>query len=235
MNKEDFDGLLYELPDLIEGKLTDKIIKGKIISLLDEDKDFRMEYESLKNSLSSIRNTQLKSPGNEYFSNLTLKINERIDDKIYVPGVMEKIREFIINWKFATALSVLLITLIFYKSGLINRDGSKYLHERITEITDNNNNTNLIDTSENLIDENDYEFVDIEEDKYSSLNKGKDKSVKSQNKNNKKYNNSDLSLDEFGETQMYFNGDNLSVEEEFEKMTPKQQKEFLKNLENLKL
>ncbi len=235
MDKGDFNGLLFELPDFVEGKITDDILRGKIISLIDEDIDFRIEYELLKNSLSSIRKTEIESPGNEYFSNLTLKINKKIDENKNTISIFEKYRALIINWKFATVFSVLLITVIFYKSGLINREGSKYFNEKISEIAENRNSTVPVDTSENIIDEEDYEFVDIDDEKISSTNKGKNQTVKYQNKNNKKNNNSDFSADDFGETQLYFNAENLSIEDEFEKMTPVQQKEFLKNLENLKL
>lgn len=235
MDKGDFNGLLFELPDFIEGKISDDILRSKIISMIDDDRDFRMEYELLKNSLSSIRQTEIESPGNEYFSNLTLKINKKIDESNITVGVFEKLMALIINWKFATVFSVLLITVIFYKSGLINREGSKFLNEKISEFTVNSNSSILVDTSVNIIDEEDYEFVDIEDEKYSSNNKGKNKTVKYQNKNNKKDKNADLSADDFGETQLFFNSENLSIEDEFEKMTPQQQKEFLKNLENLKL
>ncbi len=235
MDKGDFNGLLFELPDFIEGKITDDVLRGKIIFLIDEDSDFRMEYELLKNSLSSISKTVIESPGNEYFSNLTLKINKKIDEDNNKISVFEKLRTRVINWKFATVFSVLLITVIFYKSGLINREGSKYLNEKISEITENSNSTIPVDTSENIIDEEDYEFVDIDDEKNSSTNKEKNQTVKYQNKNNKKDKGSDFSADDFGETQLFFNAENLSIEDEFEKMTPKQQKEFLKNLENLKL
>lgn len=235
MDKGDFKGLLFELPDFIEGKITDDILIGKIISLIDEDNDFRMEYESLKNSLSSIRKTELESPGNEYFANLTLKISKKLDEDNNKISVFEKLRTLVINWKFATVFSVLLITVIFYKSGLINREGSKYLNEKISEITENSNSTITIDTSENIIDEEEYEFVDIDDEKNSSTTKVKNQSVKNQNRNNKKEKNFDFSVDDFGETQLFYNAENFSIEDEFEKMTPKQQKEFLKNLENLKL
>jgi len=238
MNKGEFDGLIYELPDFIEGKISDEILRNKIISLIDTDNDFRNEYESLRNSISSIRNTKISTPGSEYFSNLTIKINKKIDAKNYPAGVLEKLKGLIFNWKFATVFSVLLITVIFYKSGLINRDGSNYLNEKISEITYNNNSIIMVDSSENLIDENDYEFVDFDDDNNSSTDKIKNKTTKyliKNDKNDKKDKNSDFSLDEFGETQLYYNGENMTIEDEFEKMTPKQQKEFLKNLENLKL
>lgn len=235
MNKGEFGGLIYELPDFIEGKISDEIIRNKIISLIKEDENFRMEYESLKNSIGSIRSTKINSPGNEYFANLTLKINKRIDEKIYPAGVLEKLKGLFINWKFATVFSVLLITVIFYKSGLIKNEGGNYLNEKISEFTVHNNPNISVDSTKNIVDEEDYEFVDFDDENNSSSIKIKNKTLKDKNKINKKDNNPDFSLDEFGDTQLYCNADDISIEDEFVKMTPKQQKEFLKNLENLKL
>lgn len=235
MSKGDFKGLIYELPDFIEGKIDDISLKNQIISLIEEDMDFRMEYESLKNSMASVRNTEFQLPGNEYFSNLTLRINKKIDEINDKPGILVKFREIFINWKFATVFSVLLITVIFYKSGLIYRGGSTYLQERVSEITENNNQMNLIDSSKIIIDEQDDEFVDFEDDNNTSPDKVRNKAVKYQNKRNKNENTTNSFFDVSEDSQLNFSGDNFSIEEEFEKMTPKQQKEFLKNLENLKL
>ncbi len=234
MNKEDFGGLLYELPDFIEGKITDELLRSKIISLINEDENFRKEYELLKNSMNTIRNIKTDIPGNEYFSNLTMNINRKIDEKYYNSGIWEKLQALFINWKFATVFSVLLIAVIFYKSGLLNRDSGNYLIENKSELTQHNGSNNVADTVMS-IDEEAHEFIDFDEEDDFTDAKLKNKKSKNQIKNNGNNDITDYSIDEFGETQLFNSGDNFSIEEEFEKLTPNQQKEFLKNLENLKL
>ena len=80
-NKIINDELSENLPDYILNKLEDKNLIEKIENRLSSDSSFKSEYEEIKNTMSFLNSAEFTPPPDNYFSNLSVNINRRIEVK----------------------------------------------------------------------------------------------------------------------------------------------------------
>ena len=80
-NKIMNDELSENLPDYILNKLEDKNLIEKIENRLSSDSSFKSEYEEIKNTMSFLNSAEFTPPPDNYFSNLSVNINRRIEAK----------------------------------------------------------------------------------------------------------------------------------------------------------
>ncbi len=78
MNKN-IEYLMHNLPDYINGNLQDDGMRKEITELINNDPDFRTEYEDMKSSFTFLKDTSFSEPPGFYFNNLLPNINNRID------------------------------------------------------------------------------------------------------------------------------------------------------------
>lgn len=80
-NKTLYDELSENLPDYILNKLEDKDLIEKIENRLNSDSSFKTEFEEIRNTMSFLNNAEFTPPPDNYFSNLSVNINRRIEVK----------------------------------------------------------------------------------------------------------------------------------------------------------
>lgn len=80
-NKIMNDELSENLPDYILNKLEDKNLIEKIENRLSSDSSFKTEYEEIRNTMSFLNSAEFTPPPDNYFSNLSVNINRRIEVK----------------------------------------------------------------------------------------------------------------------------------------------------------
>ena len=80
-NKIMNDELSENLPDYILNKLEDKSLIEKIENRLSSDSSFKTEYEEIRNTMSFLNSAEFTPPPDNYFSNLSVNINRRIEVK----------------------------------------------------------------------------------------------------------------------------------------------------------
>lgn len=98
MENNQFDELLYSLPDYITGELNDDNVKEQIEAKLLTDSYFREEHDSLKSTMNFIRETELESPSEVYFANLQANILSKVhkEEAAEKPSVLAKLLGY---WK----------------------------------------------------------------------------------------------------------------------------------------
>lgn len=80
-NKIMNDELSENLPDYILNKLEDKSLIEKIENRLSSDSSFKTEFEEIRNTMSFLNSAEFTPPPDNYFSNLSVNINRRIEVK----------------------------------------------------------------------------------------------------------------------------------------------------------
>ena len=75
------DELSENLPDYILNKLEDKSLIEKIENRLSSDSSFKTEFEEIRNTMSFLNSAEFTPPPDNYFSNLSVNINRRIEVK----------------------------------------------------------------------------------------------------------------------------------------------------------
>lgn len=80
--KYNIEELKYNLPDYISKNLTDNEITGAIETELRTNREFQIELEEIKNTFGFLENAKLEDPPANYFSNLPVKINQRISEEL---------------------------------------------------------------------------------------------------------------------------------------------------------
>lgn len=82
MKKEyEFDELVINLPDFVLKRLDDENLLKAIESELDKNEKFREEYRSVKSTLGFIEDAEYPVPDEIYFSSLSARINQRIENE----------------------------------------------------------------------------------------------------------------------------------------------------------
>lgn len=116
METNNFNELLYSLPDYITGELNDDDIKEKIEARLLTDSSFREEYDSLKSTMNFLTQSELESPSEVYFANLQANILSRVHAKKEkrVESLLVKLAGY---WKvFVPALTVCVVLVIYSRN-----------------------------------------------------------------------------------------------------------------------
>lgn len=107
-NKNLNDVLRENLPDYILDRIEDKELIGRIKIRIESDSDFRTEYEEIKSAVSFLNSADLTPPPHNYFSNLSVNINRRIEEKNQKPGFFKD--PLFIFKKLIPTLGLLIVT-----------------------------------------------------------------------------------------------------------------------------
>lgn len=117
MENNQFDELLYSLPDYITGELNDDNVKEQIEAKLLTDSYFREEHDSLKSTMNFIRETELESPSEVYFANLQANILSKVhkEEAAEKPSVLAKLLGY---WKVVVPALTVCIVFIIYANNI---------------------------------------------------------------------------------------------------------------------
>ncbi|MEP7145550.1 MAG: hypothetical protein ABI792_00935 [bacterium] len=123
-NKED---LFHNLPDYISREIKNNELINEIKNEIEINPEFKDEYEDMKNTFRFIDSAELEEPNENYFNNLSVRINERIlkerDETIW-----EKIGLF---WKILIpAVSIIIIAIL-----LFNYSKNNTINNRVSDNT----------------------------------------------------------------------------------------------------
>lgn len=80
-NNKRYEELLFDLPDYISGKITDRARISEIEKQINSDAEFRSEYENLKLTFNTLENIKIDEPSDAFFNNLLPKIHQKINEK----------------------------------------------------------------------------------------------------------------------------------------------------------
>lgn len=103
---------MHELPDYINGNITDGELEKQIRNEIDNNPEFRSEYESMKNTFALLGTAALSEPSPFYFTNLLPNINEKIDAGAKHEGIFAG---WLVNvLKFAIPALILILGYFIY-------------------------------------------------------------------------------------------------------------------------
>ncbi len=107
-SKED---LVYSLPDYISDKSMDKELSDLIRNEIENNAEFKNEFDELRSSMNFLKTAKLESPGDSYFNNLSVRINDRVN-AVTNENIWNRISIF---WKILVpALTIILIAVFYY-------------------------------------------------------------------------------------------------------------------------
>ncbi len=236
METNNFDELMYSLPDYITGELNDDDVKAKIEAKLLADSSFREEYDSLKATMNFLTETELESPSEVYFANLQASILSKVHAK------KEKRNEsFLVRlagyWKvFVPALTVCVVIVIYSRS--INTPTLSVMEEKIQipAIVDNGNKK----TSPNTIDSVVPTETPVQESNGTPdgsnmiLKKNKKGEINSSVEKISTDENSTLNDDADGST-IFGKDDDTQTQDEYDNLSPDDQLDILNSLKEKKI
>lgn len=111
ISKPEREELLHCLPDYINGKIEDSELLAQIKNELQNSTQFKNEYESLRITMGFLDKSELESPGDLYFTNLSVVINDRLKTKTFALNR----RQPQVIWKFLLpVISIIIIALMAY-------------------------------------------------------------------------------------------------------------------------
>ncbi len=142
------ENLLYNLPDYIAGKITDKNLIQRIKSEIDSNPDFKSEYELISETFSSVNNLKFSEPPEHYFSNLVPRINARIEKQNNKSPFLHFFRISNLLKYALPAISVVLIIVIINYSNKNKKDENMFIQ---SDHTINNIMNNKSDTTTDSI------------------------------------------------------------------------------------
>lgn len=155
MNKQfSKEELYHSLPDFISGKLSDPGLERLIRNEIEINPEFKDEYVDLCDTFNFLESARLESPSEIYFNNLSVKINNLIDQEKQPASFLEKlagIRKILIPSGLAV-IAAFIILFSFLNSDKDMNRGSKEEIRSETEISNNynNNNNNDINTEKEI-------------------------------------------------------------------------------------
>ena len=104
------EDLLMALPDFARGAELDEELEALLRKKLDADDSFRNEYQNILKTFRFLSQAKFSEPPDHYFSNLSVKINERIETASGVSW-WEKLGLF---WKILIPVLPVLIVMLLY-------------------------------------------------------------------------------------------------------------------------
>lgn len=146
MNKQfSKEELYHSLPDFISGKLSDPGLERLIRNEIEINPEFKDEYVDLCDTFNFLESARLESPSEIYFNNLSVKINNLIDQEKQPLSFLEKlagIRKILIPSGLAV-IAAFIILFSFLNSDKDMIRGSKEEISSKSEISNNINNNNI--------------------------------------------------------------------------------------------
>ena len=107
-NTSDIEELKQSLPDYLTNKIEDKNLISAIEKALEENAGFKSEAEELRHTFGFLQNTELAAPPDNYFTNLSVKINGKIQQSENKESLWERLG---LVWKILIpAIAVIIIT-----------------------------------------------------------------------------------------------------------------------------
>ncbi len=110
--------LLHSLPDYINNKIDDNELISEIERELQINPDFKNEYTEISNTLSFLESAELESPNENYFNNLSVNINKRLNPEEITESI--GYRFGLIGKLLLTFIPIILIAFFIYKSAGVN-------------------------------------------------------------------------------------------------------------------
>ncbi|HMS35217.1 MAG TPA: hypothetical protein PKC91_14130 [Ignavibacteria bacterium] len=152
MNKQfSKEELYHSLPDFISGKLSDPGLENLIRNEIEINPEFRDEYADLCDTFNFLESASLESPSEVYFNNLSVKINNSIDQEKHHVSFLDKMagfrKIFIPSGLAIIAAFIILFSFLNSDKNLIPENKEEIISK--SEVTNNNNNN--IDNSEKEI------------------------------------------------------------------------------------
>ncbi|MBX7045698.1 MAG: hypothetical protein K1X86_07650 [Ignavibacteria bacterium] len=145
MESNNFDELLYSLPDYISGELHDEHVKKQIEEKLLSDSSFRKEYDSLKAAMNFIQETELEPPSEVYFANLQANILSKVH-KNESRSEQNFFARLLGWWKIVVpALTVCVVIVIYTRN--MNTPELPLKEDKISQINSEKNVVSNQDTS----------------------------------------------------------------------------------------
>ena len=122
MKKSEFkpEDLIINLPDYVMNRIDNEEITKAIESELKKNTEFREEYISLKNTLGFLNNAELPVPDDIYFSSLSARINQRIENESQSPERMSAGELFKKYLKILVPVFGIVVIAVFIYLNLIN-------------------------------------------------------------------------------------------------------------------
>jgi hypothetical protein len=249
-DKEYKNILLINLPDYINNTLSDDKLKEKIDFEISNNPEFRTIFEDMKTSLEFIRSSKLDNPPDNYFNNLLPRINEKIARKTEIKSVFGIAR--ILNyWKYALPVFVIATFFFIYNEYFQNHINNIQSENEISSkstVTNRDviiNNDNTTDTKDDILNdifddrENSNSYVLPGNDYFNnsskySLNDNSGKEISG----NKKglIGNNPVIADIVNDDDIFdSNDDDYNIDNEFQALTPEQQKQVLTDLKEINL
>ncbi len=146
MNKQfSKEELYHSLPDFISGKLSDPGLERLIWNEIEINPEFKDEYVDLCDTFNFLESARLESPSEIYFNNLSVKINNLIDQEKQPLSFLEKlagIRKILIPSGLAV-IAAFIILFSFLNSDKDMIRGSKEEISSKSEISNTINNNNI--------------------------------------------------------------------------------------------
>lgn len=112
------EDLLMALPDFARGAKLDSQLEAMLKKKLESDDSFQSEYQDILKTFNFLSKAKFSEPPDHYFSNLSVRINEKIDSTAK-ESWWEKLGLF---WKIIIPVLPVLIALMIF---LLNRDDSR--------------------------------------------------------------------------------------------------------------
>jgi len=128
--KYNIEELKYNLPDYISNSISDKELISAIETELRTNSELRGDLEELKSTLGFLETSKFEAPPNNYFVNLPVKINERIQVIEAGGSFLERLSLF---WKILTPAIPVIILI-----GILLFNNSKNDTDKIQTNTDLN-------------------------------------------------------------------------------------------------
>lgn len=258
--KYTIEDLKYNLPDYISKKIENIELVKEIENNLKVNPDLKKEYERLKATFNFLSGANFESPPESYFTNLPIKINQKLSENNKTISLWEKLS---IVWKILIPAipMIILFAIIFnsfedkdIKQNSNSEIKSSDITEKKHEITEEKNQ--ILEKERVIIEDKKSKDKIIQNNKTNKkinpsykISKTKEKVKPSLDENKEsevvdppnnlyadKIEDQDYTENEEDDNLFYSDEEELEIlEDEFFNLTPEQQKEIIDNLKNVQI
>lgn len=232
-NISNYEELLYNLPDYIEGKITDTDLIQKIEAEINLNPAFKSEFDLISSAIESVKGLKFSEPPDHYFSNLVPAINSRIENNKSDSTLFHFFRLSYLFKYALPALSVILVIIIINFSNKSNKDENMFVQSEKTINGIMNNNSDIKTDSTNNLKENNEMESNNENVESNVINKEKEinnsEIIKRKNKQETVSENNNINLLELF-TENEESEDDYYYESDFNTLSQSEQNEILNKL-----
>ncbi|MBK8984336.1 MAG: hypothetical protein IPM38_18955 [Ignavibacteria bacterium] len=143
--------LLQSIPDFINGKISDSGLSNAVSKLIESDNDFKNEFDEINKTLTFFVKTEFPEPPDNYFNNLPVIINEKINPNKPLTENPGLVQYFSKAWKIILPAFAVILIAAFFIFRQENTDPvlTKSI-DKSPPVQESNNSNNSV--SENQID-----------------------------------------------------------------------------------